>query len=181
MSYMHRIRITYANVVASLALFVAIGGSSYAALSVTGAQVRDGSLTGRDVRNGSLTGNDIHDRSLGAADFAPGQLPAGPAGPKGEPGAAGPAGPQGDAATTGLHVVTKAIAIGANGVAFPELLCPGGEKATGGGTSSDTNVRTVANEPSTDTDNSTPIGWHAAFKNDSGQQEFAFLHAVCAP
>ena len=48
-----RIRLTYANVIASIALFAALGGSSYAALAVTGAQVRDGSLSGRDVRNAS--------------------------------------------------------------------------------------------------------------------------------
>jgi hypothetical protein len=51
-----RIRLTYANVVASLALFAALGGSSYAAISITGKQVSDGSLSGRDVHNGSLTG-----------------------------------------------------------------------------------------------------------------------------
>jgi hypothetical protein len=74
------IRLSYANVVASLALFAALGGSSYAAISITGAQVRDGSLTGRDVRDGSLTGRDVRDKSLLARDFKSGQLPAGPAG-----------------------------------------------------------------------------------------------------
>ena len=75
----------YANVVASLALFAALGGSSYAAIAVTGAQVRDGSLTGRDVRNSSLTGKDVRNQSLLAQDFRPGQLPAGPQGPRAIP------------------------------------------------------------------------------------------------
>jgi hypothetical protein len=91
-----RIRLTYANVVASLALFAALGGSSYAAISVTGAQVRDNSLSGRDVRNASLTGRDVRDRSLLAQDFKPGQLRAGPQGPKGDSGAPGAKGDQGE-------------------------------------------------------------------------------------
>jgi hypothetical protein len=100
-----RIRLTYANVVASLALFAALGGTSYAAITITGAQVRDGSLSGRDVRNATLTGRDVRDGSLFARDIKAGQLPAGPKGDpgpqgpkgdKGEPGPPGPQGPKGD-------------------------------------------------------------------------------------
>ena len=71
-----RIRLTYSNVVASIALFAAFGGTSYAAITVTGAQVRDNSLSGRDVR----------EQSLLARDFKQGQLPAGPQGTPGAPG-----------------------------------------------------------------------------------------------
>jgi hypothetical protein len=84
-----RFRLTYANVVASLALFVALGGSSYAAVSITGRQVRDGSLSGRDIRDGSLTARDVAVHSLLARDFRGGQLPQGA---KGDPGPPGPAG-----------------------------------------------------------------------------------------
>jgi len=42
-------RLTYANVVATLALFVALGGSSYAAIRITGANVKDGTLSSRDI------------------------------------------------------------------------------------------------------------------------------------
>ena len=94
---------------ALIALFVALGGTSYAAVVVTGKQVKNSSLTGVDVKNESLTGADIKkltgkdvtDGSLAAADFGAGQLPAGPQGPagppgaKGETGATGPAGPKG--------------------------------------------------------------------------------------
>jgi hypothetical protein len=96
-----RIRLTYANVVASVALFAALGGSSYAALSVTGAQVRDGSLSGRDVRNASLTGKDVRDQTLLAKDFKRGQLSTGPKGDKGDPGTPGPQGPTGNPGTPG--------------------------------------------------------------------------------
>ena len=68
-------RVTYANVTATLALFVALGGSSYAAIKITGRDVKDDSLTGRDVR--SLTSRDVKDGTLRRADFRPGQLPEG--------------------------------------------------------------------------------------------------------
>jgi type VI protein secretion system component Hcp len=71
--------LTYANVVSTGCLFLVLGGSAYAAVSITG----------KDVRNGSLTGADIRDHSLHARDFKRGDLPRGPRGP------AGPAGPAG--------------------------------------------------------------------------------------
>jgi type VI protein secretion system component Hcp len=85
-------RLTYANVVSTVCLFVVLGGSAYAAASITG----------RDVKNGSLTGTDIKDHSLHARDFAPGELPRGPIGPKGDP---GPAGAQGDPGRDGVSGV----------------------------------------------------------------------------
>jgi hypothetical protein len=88
-----RERLTYANVVATLALFIALGGSSYAALTITGKSVKDSSLTGRDVKNSSLTSSDIRDRSLLSKDFKAGQLPAGARGAQGPQGIAGPPGP----------------------------------------------------------------------------------------
>jgi hypothetical protein len=69
-------------VVALLALIVALGGTSYAAITVTGAQIKDGSITTRDIRN----------RTLRAEDFGH-RLPAGPQGAKGEKGEKGDTGP----------------------------------------------------------------------------------------
>jgi hypothetical protein len=74
--------------VALLALFVALGGSSYAALEIRigSAQIIDNSVRSRDIRNDDVQGVDIRDNeinsddvsdgSLRAADFAPGELPA---------------------------------------------------------------------------------------------------------
>jgi hypothetical protein len=102
---MLRTRVTYANVMATIAVFIALSGSSYAALKVTsrnvpkdaltGADIKN--LTGKDVRSNSLTGADVKnltsadvaDGRLLAEDFAAGQLPRGQTGP------AGPAGPAG--------------------------------------------------------------------------------------
>jgi hypothetical protein len=85
-------------VVALMALFVALGGSSYAALRVTGKNVKNSSLTGRDVKNNSLTGRDVKNLASGdvknssllAKDFKPGQLPAGAQGIQGVQGVPGP-------------------------------------------------------------------------------------------
>ena len=93
-----RSKLSYANVMATAAVFIALGGTSYAAITVTGRNVRDASLTGKDLRNNSVTGRDVRNRSLLAADFKPGQLPAGQAGapgPKGDQGARGADGVQG--------------------------------------------------------------------------------------
>ena len=57
-------RLSYANVVASIALFAALGGSAYAVATVTGKDVRNNSLTGKDVRNRSLTQKDIRAGSV---------------------------------------------------------------------------------------------------------------------
>ena len=110
-----RARLTYANVMATIAVFVALGGSSYAALRITGknvpkdaltgADIKD--LTGRDVRDNSLTGADVKDLTsadvangkLLAEDFAPGQLPQGPQGAAGPQGRQGDPGPSGAPAT----------------------------------------------------------------------------------
>lgn len=105
----HRIRphLTAANIMSALALFIALGGTSYAAISITGANVRDNSLTGRDVRNGSL----------GTADLAATARRA-LRGQRGLRGATGMAGERGSDGATGA--TGPAGATGAQGVAGPK-------------------------------------------------------------
>jgi hypothetical protein len=111
-------RVTYASVVSSLALFLTLGGVSWAVTtlprnSVGTAQFKDGAVTVRKIKV----------RSLRAANLARGQLLTGPhgrvgregpigngapgsAGPRGAPGptgSAGPTGPTGSAGPTGPH------------------------------------------------------------------------------
>ena len=63
----HRFRrhFTYANVMATLAVFIALGGSSYAAINLTGLDIRDGSLTSRDLKRNTLGGTRIKESRLG--------------------------------------------------------------------------------------------------------------------
>jgi hypothetical protein len=56
-----------AMLVACAALFAAIGGTSYAALMVTGANVVNGSLTGADVAKKSLGGNRLKKNTIGGS------------------------------------------------------------------------------------------------------------------
>jgi len=86
-----------------------LGGTSYAAVQITG----------KDVKNNSLTGKDVKDGSLLSGDFKPGQLPSGSsgpsgaAGPTGSPGSPGPTGPTGEPGPTGSTGPTGAAGPGA--------------------------------------------------------------------
>jgi hypothetical protein len=69
-------RITYANVMATIALFVALGGGAYAAAtakknSVTSKSVKNGSIQGVDVGKDTLTGDNINESSLNVLPTCP--------------------------------------------------------------------------------------------------------------
>jgi hypothetical protein len=64
-----RARLSYANVTATVALFVALGGTSYAVLRVGSGEVVDNSLRSRDIRNDSLLSRDVRDWGLRARDL----------------------------------------------------------------------------------------------------------------
>jgi hypothetical protein len=51
-------RLSYANVMATLALFFALGGSAYAVATIGSGDIINNSIRGKDVRNGTLTGKD---------------------------------------------------------------------------------------------------------------------------
>jgi hypothetical protein len=97
-----------ANVIAYVALFIALGGTSYAAIklpanSVTDRQIKTGAVRSSEVRNGSLTAKDFRKGVLAAAQPAAAgprgadgaQGPKGDTGAKGDPGAPGATGPRG--------------------------------------------------------------------------------------
>jgi hypothetical protein len=60
-----RRKLSYANVMATLAVFIALGGTSYATLQLTGRDIRDSSLTGVDLRPNSIGGRPIKESRLG--------------------------------------------------------------------------------------------------------------------
>jgi hypothetical protein len=65
-----RRRLTYANVMATLAVFLALGGSSYAALTITGRDVANNSLTYKDLRRNTLGSSRIKESRLGTVPRA---------------------------------------------------------------------------------------------------------------
>jgi hypothetical protein len=81
------------TVVAYLALFIALGGTGYAASKIGSAQITNNSIKSVDVKN----------RSLLAKDFKAGQLPAGAPGQQGLPGAKGDKGDPGTNGTNGTN------------------------------------------------------------------------------
>src|SRR6187200_3208544 len=82
-----RSRLTFANVVSCIALFVALGSGAYAAT-----QLPKNSVGSKQIKKNAVNSAKVKDRSLKAVDFKEGQLPAGPRGPEGPKGATGAAG-----------------------------------------------------------------------------------------
>jgi hypothetical protein len=54
-----------AMIVAIAALFVAFGGSAYAAIVITGHNIKNGTVEGSDIKNGSLASRDMKHDSIG--------------------------------------------------------------------------------------------------------------------
>jgi len=65
-----RRRLTYANVTATLALFIALGGVSYAATRISGQQIKTHSLTARNYEANSVTGRAVKEKTLGVVPRA---------------------------------------------------------------------------------------------------------------
>lgn len=93
-----RARLTYANVIASLALFVALGGTGYAAAtlprnSVTSAQIRSKAVGSSELRTSAVTSSKVRNGSIATRDLSASTRSA-------LRGSIGPAGPQGPAGGT---------------------------------------------------------------------------------
>src|SRR6266550_7683954 len=105
--------IRYANVTATLALFVALGGTATAAsrLLITGADVQNHSLSGADIKShsvGTRVLNKAATRHLRGAKGARGRR--GAHGLPGAPGTPGAAGPQGERGPAGTGITTATAA-----------------------------------------------------------------------
>lgn len=60
-----RRRLTYANVMSTLAVFIALGGSSYAAITISGKNIKNRSIPATKLRTNTLTGKQIRESTLG--------------------------------------------------------------------------------------------------------------------
>jgi hypothetical protein len=138
-------RLSPSMVVASLALLVALGGTSVAAVAVAVPRNSVGTL---QLRNNAVNSLKVKNGSLLRADFRAGSIPRGRAGARGP---AGPAGPQGPAGPAGPA--------GAAGLASPgyvaEVLSQTSNNATSTTDTSFTNLSNgsvTVNVPSGETD-----------------------------
>jgi hypothetical protein len=183
-------------VVACLALLVALGGTSVAAVGQLGRntvgtpQLKDRAVTNPKIKNNAINSAKVAARSLLRSDFAPGQLPAGPTGPQGPAGPAGPAGAAGSAGVIGpVTVRTQSVTISDaadNDVytgAELQSQCNSGERAISGGASwSDTDpgleLFVGRLQPVVDAQNRV-IGFLGVGLNDSGESSSFRVHALC--
>jgi hypothetical protein len=97
---MRRLRqgLTYANVMATIAVFVALGGTGVAAVklsknSVNSNAIKNGQVKNKDLASNAVTSSKVKNGSLLTRDFKSGQLPKGAKGDPGTPGQPGAAGP----------------------------------------------------------------------------------------
>src|SRR3954468_20296939 len=144
---------TYANVVATMALFIALStGGAWAAKMIKGSEIKPKTITAKQIKGKTITSKEIKPKTITAKEIKPGSLtssllvgglsagPAGPQGPSGVTGAQGPTGPIGAAglkgATGGAGLFGRGGttgAKGATGVAGPTGPT-GSTGATGPGT-----------------------------------------------
>lgn len=114
-----RARLSYANVTATLALFIALGGTSYAAATlgrntVGSTQIRSNAVGSSEIRSGAVGTSELRDRSIALRDLAVDTRASlrGAAGPAGPAGAAGPTGPAGVALSAAVN--SGGVRVGGN-------------------------------------------------------------------
>lgn len=131
--------LSFSNVVACLALFIALGGSVYAAAKINGKQIKRSSLPGNRLKPRTVTGRRIKPKTLTGRQIKPGSLTADQINQKTltEINAAGLANVRYEAVTVSLPVNGRpGTTVTAN--------CPTGSYAIGGGaTVSDEDEATV--------------------------------------
>jgi hypothetical protein len=193
-----RTRFTSAHAIALVALFVALGGTGYAALklpknSVSAKQIKRNAVMSGEIRNGSVRSVDIREGAVGeqqvafeslkaahmmngslkAEDFMAGELPAGPQGAKGDTGATGTFG----SVTTQYELAAAPLAD--NAKESYDVHCPEGQTAIGGGARGDATDSELTNvtssrpiisttSPGAPVDGGTFTGWRATVFNPSG-------------
>lgn len=111
-----RAHLTYANIMASLAVFIALGGTSYALTalprnSVGTKQIRSNAVGASELRSNAVRSKDVKNRALGLRDLSLGARRSlrGQQGPPGPQGPVGAAGSSLTAAVNAAGVVTRSI------------------------------------------------------------------------
>jgi hypothetical protein len=69
---LHKLRhhLTYANLMATLAVFIALGGSSYAAFTIRGSSIENRSIAGQKLKRNTLGGREIRESRLARVPHA---------------------------------------------------------------------------------------------------------------
>jgi hypothetical protein len=188
-----RSHLTFANCVSLVALFVALGGTSYAVATgsidsreiknntVRSKDLRNNNVRGKDIRNGTVRSRDVGNSSLLAEDFAPGQIPQGEQGPQ------GPAGVVGNLTVQRLDLPLNDGTNNSGSVA-----CPAGEKIIAGSVNvsdATSDARITVSRPSQGAGQLVPDSgeafdrWRGAAVNPAGAPGDTTLRvwAICTP
>jgi Collagen triple helix repeat (20 copies) len=186
---LRRLSRRHSTAVAYVALFAALAGSAYAAVTVTGSNVKDGTITGRDVKNRSLGAGELRANAVSSlagprgAQGLPGPMgDTGDEGPVGGSGPAGPVGPAGTRGISGLQYLKIARTISTGKITSWSVECPIGKKPLGGGVkprSLSDEVRIVHSAPST-TETGQATGWAATIYKLSGPDLVYDAWVICA-
>lgn len=167
MSAKLRAHLTYANVVSTLCLFIALGGTSYA--------VATNSIDSREIKNNSVRSKDVRNGSLLTGDFKPGQVLGGSQGPE------GPRGPQGDQGTKGASGATNLV-VRSTSIPFGdgESKCNADEVATGGGVGA-LSVDAYLSKSEPTSTGGVPNGWLATIRlRSTGFAAPGTVYVICA-
>jgi hypothetical protein len=66
--------LSFSNVIAMLALFIALGGAAYAGTKINGSSIKNGSIGGGKLKNETITGNKLKQGTITGAQIAPGSI-----------------------------------------------------------------------------------------------------------
>ena len=205
-SALRRLSRRHSTAVAYLALFVALGGSAYAAVTVTGQNIKDGTITGKDVKSRSIGTGKLSATAVSSLTGERGPAgPQGPQGSQGQPGAqgptgpigltgpkgdtgpggpAGPAGPPGPPGPSGIngweYRISRGEPIPPGGTGTASINCPGGfptgKQAMGGGGSATSRFAHLAT--------SAPIrdatAWAVDYHNAANFEVTVYAWVICA-
>jgi hypothetical protein len=152
-----------ALIVACIALLVAMGGSSYAAIALA-----PNSVGTPQLKNNAVVASKVKNRSLLRLDFKRGQCcPRGRPGANGlpgvagAPGPAGPGGPQGPPGLSGLEVVSVSTPNNSQDEKVEFANCPTGKKVIGGGVEVTGEVQAQNSVAVTRSDPNSAVQWEA--------------------
>jgi hypothetical protein len=196
-----RSHLSSAHVIAIVALFVALGSTSVAAVSLTtknsvGAkQIKKDAVRASEIKSRAVGTSEVRNGALLAEDFKAGQLPAGAKGDKGDKGDTGDTGDTGsfDSVTTQFFQAPADLLDNQN-MSYGAF-CPAGKQAIAGGgrgddTLSEQTILTNTRPAISSTNTEPPLagqsfkGWRITVVNPSGGAASGIkpeVWVVCVP
>jgi hypothetical protein len=186
-------RLTYANVMATIAVFIALGGSTYAAT-----QVRRNSVGNRQLKKNAVTSEKVKDGAIIEADLEPGLIPdvSGLASRRDLAGYAYSRGEGDSRYLRGTIVVVKTIAdkIAKGSYVTGQVECPPGYQAIGGGVDPNGVQHGKVSASAPLIDGGPPVfatdgiygpskGWFGAVTAQAGEADVqrVTIQAICSP